>query len=931
MRSTLLLPALAAVCLAPLAAQTTRAERLLAELTLEERAGQLLMCWSLTRDDLDYARAAELRRWIADPAIGGVILSLGDAETAARLVGDLQRAAKVPLLMAGDFETGLSFRLTGTTDLGKPMLWGATGSSELAREAGRVTAIEARALGFHHVFAPVLDVNSDPRNPIINVRSFGEDPAAVARLGTAFVRGCQDAGALATGKHFPGHGDVDTDSHLALPTVPGDRAHLDAVELVPFRAAIDAGLGAIMTGHLAVPGLGLAPDEPATLAPRVLTGLLRAELGFDGLIVTDALDMGALKDSADAAVRALLAGADVLLMPRDPVATRDALCAAVRSGRVPQSRLDEACLRVLRAKERAGLLAGGGLPADDWRAVVACDEHRALAGRIASAGVTLLRDPGALVPLRPGPVALVVLTPDAAPDAGRALADALSDGGMLVEVHALHGASSPDDRAAALAAVGRADARGDLVLSLVYDRADRARRPLRGLDDVLQGLAELAHSHVTAVFGDPYALRHAHAGATVICAFHGSPHTERAVVDGLLGTGRLVGRMPVSVPGLCATGAGETRLPPTPAALPRVRPQSEGFAADLPERITALLRAAIDARAFPAAVAMVARRGNVVAEVALGTETYAPDAPAIGLDARFDLASLTKVCATTPVALRLADRGDLALDARVHDLVPAFAGGDKDLVTVRHLLTHTAGLPPFRRYFRQLAGSYAVLDAVVREPLVATPGTAYRYSDLGMMLLMLCDERGGGRPFVELCESEVFAPLGMQATFANGARPLDAVPTEVCAWRGELVRGRVHDENAAAMGGVSGHAGLFGTADDVTRVAQAFLGGGRGWLSPATVHVATSPGGIVGDGNRALGWALFTPDGSGGSRLSPGSYGHTGFTGTSVWCDPRRDLSIVLLTNRVHPTRDNQAHVAVRRALADLVVDTLVDDVPAPL
>ncbi|MGB3969615.1 MAG: glycoside hydrolase family 3 N-terminal domain-containing protein, partial [Planctomycetota bacterium] len=347
------------------------ATELLARLSLEEKAGQLFMSWSLSRvEGKDGASNHDrLLAWVRDAGLGGVILSLGTVADAAMLIPKLQSAAKVPLLLAGDFEGGVWFRLTGATELGNQMLVGATGSPALAEAMGRVTGEEARALGFHQVFAPVLDVNSNPANPIINVRSFGEDAQLVARLGAAFARGVRGAGLVACGKHFPGHGDVDTDSHLALPTVPGDGASLRARELLPFAVAAKEGLESVMTGHLGVPGLGEDPAVPATLSSKILGGVLRGELGFTGLVVTDALDMGGVKNKlppAEVAVQALLAGADVLLMPPDPLVARAAVVEAVQAGRVPLARLDDAVLRILRMKARVGLLAGGGRTAPDW-------------------------------------------------------------------------------------------------------------------------------------------------------------------------------------------------------------------------------------------------------------------------------------------------------------------------------------------------------------------------------------------------------------------------------------------------------------------------------------------------------------------------------------------------------------------------------------
>jgi beta-glucosidase-like glycosyl hydrolase len=304
-------------------------EQTLAELSLEEKAGQLIMPWVLGDFAPEGSESHErIFGMIEDQKVGGVIMSVGTPFEVAAKLNDLQGHAELPLLVAADLETGAGFRmrgaihmpgsidLGGATDFPSLMAVGATGREELAYEMGRITAVEARALGIHLPFAPVLDVNNNPDNPIINVRSFGEDPNNVARMGVAFVRGVQENGSIATGKHFPGHGDTETDSHVALPVIRHDRARMDSVELQPFREAIDAGMGAIMTAHISVPSLNGGVREPSTLSPFVLTNVLRGELGFDGIVFTDAMDMSAISrqhTSGEAAVRALEAGADVIL------------------------------------------------------------------------------------------------------------------------------------------------------------------------------------------------------------------------------------------------------------------------------------------------------------------------------------------------------------------------------------------------------------------------------------------------------------------------------------------------------------------------------------------------------------------------------------------------------------------------------------------
>lgn len=909
----------------PLAAQDD-AQALLARLDLEQKAGQLFVSWSLSRPEgskmLNHDR---MLGWVRDAGLGGVILSLGTVEDAAKLIPKLQAAAKVPLLLAGDFEGGVWFRLSGATELGNQMLVGASGSQALAEAMGKVTAQEAKALGFHWVFAPVLDVNSNPQNPIINVRSFGEDPALVARLGAAFARGVRSEGLVACGKHFPGHGDVDTDSHLALPTVPGDGARLRKVELLPFQVAAKEGLESVMTGHLAVPGLGEAATVPATLSKHILGDVLREELGFGGLVVTDALDMGGVKNAfapGEVAVQALLAGADVLLMPPDPLAARAAVVEAVQSGRVPMARLDDAVLRILRLKARVGLLAGGGTVAPDWQQRVHTKEAERLADEIAARGLTLVRDRGGLLPLTAAgadqTVAVTVLDKDEGGGAAfaRGLAEIAKAGNLRVSA-----ASSPDEIATAAQRVREAKR---VVLALhVKVRSYSGEIGLPpALRRVVQALRE--DQQVIAVsFGNPYLVQQVPAVDTYLCAFVSTERVEAAAAAALLGKAPIRGRLPVTIPGVAAAGTGLTVLPGGKVEVST--PAAHDLDQALPGNLRALLERAVAERAFPGAVCLVARSGELVAEVAVGRLGYEADDAPVTPDTLYDLASLTKVCATTPAILRLVAAGKLSLDEPVQNWLPQFTGTGKEVVTVRHLLAHNGGLPAYERYYRTLKGKAAIVRAATAEALMSEPGAGVTYSDLGFVLLMAIVETCSGERFEAFAQREVFDAFGM-----TGARfvPTDgpaaaAAPTEEDSSRGGIVRGFVHDENAFAMGGISGHAGLFAKAHDVLRFGVAMLAGGRSVLPRELVAMATRPAGFGDDTTRGLGFQLLSSGGYGGTTVPSGTFGHTGFTGTSLWCDPQHDLCVVMLSNRVHPTRVNNKILGVRRAVHDLVLGSL--------
>ena len=925
--AVLVLAALSSLPPASLRAQDPAAERF-AALSLEEKAGQLFMSWSLSRTEAKEGATNhdQMLAWVRDAGLGGVILSLGTVDDAATLVQKLQAAAKVPLLLAGDFEGGVWFRLKGGTELGNQMLVGATGSARLAEAMGRVTGEEAKALGFHFVFAPVLDVNSNPQNPIINVRSFGEDPQLVARLGSAFARGVRSAGLLACGKHFPGHGDVDTDSHLALAQVPGDGARLRAVELLPFAVASKDGLEAVMTGHLGVPGLGEDPNVPATLSKKILGDVLRGELGFTGLVVTDALEMKGVQNAfppGEVAVRALLAGADVLLMPPDPLAARAAVVEAVRSGRVPMARLDDAVLRILRAKAKVGLLSGGGAVAADWRSALRTPMAEGFADEIAARGLTLVRDRGGNLPLTKAAAADTVLVTllDQEEGAGRRFEESCAEVCGLGVVR-LSGTSSAEAIAAGVAKVAAARR---IVLALHVKVREYAGGV--GLPPALRPVVEALRDEqqvVAVSFGNPYLVQHLPAIDTYTCAFWSTERTERAAAAVLLGNAAVTGRLPVSIPGVAAAGTGLTRL--VAKNLAPIDPIDADFAPSLTADLNAVLAAAVRDGAFPGAVCRVARRGRIVFDAAVGKLGHASDDAAVTASTRFDLASLTKVCATTPAILRLVAAKKLSLDDPVQKWVPAFTGTGKDKVTVRHLLAHNGGLPAYERYYRTLQGKDAIVAAAATEGLMYEPGTGPTYSDLGFVLLLAIVEQASGEPFATFVQREVLSPFGMQhATFAptSGAALVDAAPTERDARRGGIVRGFVHDENAFAMGGISGHAGLFATAADVLAYGVAMLAGGREVLPRDLVEAAIQPAMVGGDTTRGLGFQMLASGSWAGSTVPAGTFGHTGFTGTSLWCCPSLDLCVVLLTNRVHPTRVNNKITAVRRAVHDAVLAAL--------
>ncbi len=914
----------------------------LARMSLEQRVGQVLMVRTFGEYyPADAQARRELVSMVQELALGGVILFRSQAYEAAALLHDLQvasaAAGNLPLVVAADFEWGADFRIDGAIPFPTAMAVGATYDPAAAEWMGRATARDARALGVHWIFAPVADVNVNPRNPVINVRAFGEDPDHVGNMVAAFVRGAQQGGVLATAKHFPGHGDTAVDSHISLPVLDHDNRRLQAVELAPFRSAIEAGVASIMTAHIAVPALTADSGLPATLSYAVLTDLLRTQLDFRGLVVTDAMEMGGISRrwwSGQAAVEALAAGADMVLLPPSPRAVHGAVVRAIERGDLGRDRLDAAVRGVLRAKARLGLREGvveSPLTALAENFAPASDLARSQ--EVSDSAVTVLRDRSGLLPLDArewNSVVVVGVSDNDEPAPTSALVSALRVPLAAVTSRSIDGRTRGDEAAEIVTAASKGRVLVLAVRVRIRSSTGRIALPRRQAQYAAM-LADLEVPTIVAALGSPYAIAAFPQASTVLTSYGWSDPLQRAVARAITGEIPVTGRLPVSVPGLYPVGHGEQRAalvadlaPPADVVYGAAAGDSNPVdAVDLTSAAMALERWA-EAGAFPGAVYAVGHRNQLVGLGSVGDMSYDDDALPMPVDALFDLASLTKVLATTPVAMRAVERGNLRLDYPVQALVPEFQGADKSAVTIRHLLTHTSGLPAYVEFFRdhdpEDAGPTvraAVLERIYAADLEAPPGSRYAYSDLGILLLGEALSRALGEPFAEFAQREFYEPLGIRDTMWNPptSERQRIPPTELDAWRGTLVHGVVHDENAYATGGVAPHAGLFSTARDLATYAQMMLNlgtyGHNRVLRRSTIDRWRKPQDLVVGSSRGLGWD--TARGSQRwSMFDASAYGHTGFTGTSVWIDPTRDLFVILLTNRVHPTRENQQHIEAR-------------------
>lgn len=931
-----------------------RAREVLGGLDLEAKAGQII----LPRAPAVFLNEADPRRRhlleLAESGrIGGAIVFAGTPEATRGLSSALQSVAPLPVLVAADYEWGTAMRTAGGTRFPPAMQAGAAPDPEAMFRQGEIVGRESRAVGVHLVLAPVLDVLRSEGSAVIGTRSYGADPETVAELGAAFARGIAAGGALATAKHFPGHGGTDADSHHRLALVPAERETLDRVDLLPFRRAVADGIAAVMPGHLAAPALDGRRDRPASLSPEILEGLLRTEMGFRGLVVSDALEMEGVRAGrfdGEVAVAAVAAGVDALLAPKDPVVTHRTLVRAVRSGRLPEAALDRAVLRVVEAKARLGLFERRA-PPERLAESFADPAAREWAGTRFRRGLTLLRDDDRQLPFstrilgggesRTPSVLLVELHREGPyePDR-RFFRDELRRRGALrSRIPAVSHGAIPVRRFTAAA-----DAAEVVLL------ADFRRDGLSPPEELRNTLTPFAEKTVAVSFGNPRGVEGLPSETAVLLAWDGGRESQEAAAAALFGEAPIDGRSPVPLDG-AAPGAGLHRDPQRqtlrPAAIEEVRMHAEAI-----ENIRSVIRAAVEERVTPGASVLVARRGAVLLHEGFGRLTYEEDAAPVTADTIYDLASLTKVVGTTTLAMLLTEAGRLDLSLPVSAYLPEFtaeapSGEERERrrgVVVADLLAHCSGLPAWIQFYLEFdpearglpveEARRRVFDRILGAASEYEPRTVTVYSDNGILLLGEILERVAGEPLDSLAQRLIFEPLSMRDT---GYRPapdlLERIaPTEDNPWRKRLVRGEVHDENTVVLGGVAAHAGLFGTTGDLGVFAQMLLNGGAmhgvRLLRADTVARFTRRADRVPGSSRALGWDTPSRTSSGGpssagSYFSAASFGHTGFTGTSIWIDPEREAFAVLLTNRVHPTRENDGIVRLRPAFHDAVLRAL--------
>lgn len=930
-------------------------------LNLKERIGQLFIYTIAPQQDK--ANKDLLHKVVEEYKVGGLLFSGGLMENQTALTNEAQQKAQVPLMITFDGEWGLAMRLKNTPNFPRNMVLGCIQDNALLYEYGREMARQCHEMGVQVNFAPVADVNINPKNPVINTRSFGEVPANVADKVVAYSKGLEEGGVLAVSKHFPGHGDTDVDSHKALPLLPFSRERLDSVELQPFKKVIQARLGGIMVGHLEVPAYEKQKGVPSSLSHSIVTDLLKKELGFRGLVFTDALAMKGVSGNASVCLRALKAGNDLLLVPRRLKEELEAVLAAVKSGELPESEIEARCRKVLMYKYALGLDKKPHIQLSGLSARINAPQANDLLRRLNLAAITILSNREKVLPLDPSFKEVAVLKVGDAPL--QPFVKELSRYTRPAEFRLNR--ELPEAEASRL--------KGELAKykRILVCVTETQLAPYRNFFTKFAPGVPVVYLFFTPAKQVGQLGNGISSANAVVLAHTTNDDVQQQVAQIVYGRAGADGRLSASIGTLFPAGAGVTL---TPQDAPRFLPEEHGMRAAGLEAIDKIAEEGIREGAYPGCQVVVLKDGREMYNKAFGTHTWkAGTAQGGSLPVRpvqptdvYDLASLTKTTATLLAVMKLYDDGRLNLTDRVANHLPYLQDTDKKNITVRELLLHESGLPSTLLFYQEAIDkeSYtgtlfkARADAAHRvrigrqtwansafsfrkgltskvatpeytmqvsdslwlhrdfkqeylQKIVSTPlrDKRYRYSCVGFILLQQLVEARAGMPMDAYLEKEFYAPMGLRRTGYLPLRSLrkdEVVPSsEDLFLRKTTLQGFVHDESAAFQGGVSGNAGLFSSAEEVAKIYQMLLNGGelngKRYLSKETCRVFTTTVSKI--SRRGLGFDKpdkRNPQKSPCTESAPASvYGHTGFTGTCAWADPTNGLVYVFLCNRLYP------------------------------
>ncbi|WP_408629609.1 glycoside hydrolase family 3 N-terminal domain-containing protein [Aquimarina algiphila] len=907
-------------------------------MTLKEKVGQLFMVNVSSSDSKK--ETDKIKQLIEEYTIGGVIFSKGGPGRQARLNNEYQDISKVPLLIGIDAEWGLGMRLDSTQAFPWNMTLGAIQNDDLIEETGRQIGRHCKRLGIHMNFAPVVDINTNPKNPIIGNRSFGENKEIVAQKALAFMKGMQREGIMANAKHFPGHGDTDTDSHKTLPTISFDAKRIDSIELYPYKQLIKEGLSGAMVAHLNIPSLESRYNYPSSISKKVVSTLLKDSLKFEGLIFTDALNMkGAsdFKSPGEIDLAAFLAGNDVLLMSEDVPLASQKIVSAYYAGAITEERLSYSVRKILLAKYKAGLNSYTPVSLGFLHEELNSVKNKTLHHELVENSLTILKNERATLPIKNLDLKKIAYV-SLGDDSGEPFYEELQKYAKVDWVKANQLGEMIDQLS-----------NYNYVIVGFHKSNASPWAAYKFKDKELVWLYEIARLNTTVlnVFARPYAMLDMLTTTNlegVLMAYQNSTVAQEKAAQLLFGALEAKGKLPVGIGPDFPVGTGlETRL------LKRLSyglPESVGMNSYKLARIDSIVDFALQEKMTPGVQLVVARKGKVIFNKNYGYHTYDKFRKVKGSDV-YDVASLTKILATLPLTIELKDKGIISLDSKVGKLLPAFKDSNKEHITIRSMLSHYAKLKawipfyvhtmdsvtkkPDKKYYRTTRSKefniqvtnnlyfrsdmkdsliLKIRDSELRDRL------RYKYSDLPFYLLQEYIESHYGNSLNKLTQQHFYKPLGASNTTylpLTKFKKKKIVPTENDRiFRGEVVHGYVHDQGAAMLGGVGGHAGLFTNANDVTKIMQMYLNkgyyGGKQYFGEQTLEEFNTCHYCHKNVRRGVGFdkPQLGDVGPTCGCISMSSFGHSGFTGTFTWADPEEEIIYVFLSNRTYPNAANR-------------------------
>lgn len=931
----------------------TWAEQVFDSLSIDERIAQLFMIE--VRPTYGAAHLNKVRETINRHKVGGIVFFKGNPTQQVKLTNEFQEMSKTKMLIAIDGEWGLAMRLANTISYPYQLGLGSIQDDQLIFEMGREIGRQCKRLGIHVNFAPVIDVNNNPNNPVINYRSFGEDPTNVSNKGWAYAAGMQEAGVIACAKHFPGHGDTDVDSHKDLPVIKHSLERLQSVEFQPFQHLIKHGVRSVMTAHLFIPAIDSRQNIASSISDKAVNGILRKQMGFVGLSFTDALNMqGVAKYHTDGELelKALLAGNDILLAPGDIPKATLLIKNAMKSGKISEEYVWGKVMKVLNYKHAVGLHEFK--PLNEQNVVEDLNSARAkqINYKLVEKSLCLVKDENAVLPITSDRNKDNILSISLGSSSESIMQKELKKYGIVKHVSLAKNAS-PAAYSEALNQVERAE------ITIIGLHNTSKYPPSFGVASNVQSFVNEANQRGKTLlvdFGNPYNLKKFPGQKSVLLAHEDKPENQIKAAQAIVGIAEVNGLLPVTVSneykakmGVSTKARGE---------LHEALPEEVGMNASYFRKVDEIVASAIRTGATPGCQVFVAKNGKTIYNKSYGKFSYDPNATKVETSHLYDLASITKVAATTLSIMKLEEEGKLSLHDKMSKYLPELKNTNKDFVTIKMVLEHKAGLKSWIPFYFETVKEQAFYDSIyskvpteehtievgkdlymlgsykqrvferIYESEIETVGR-YKYSDLGMILMKELIEKVTMTDFESYVNETFYNPMGLQRMTFLPLKVYEEeyiIPTaEAPDMRKNRVQGYVHDPAAAMLGGVSGHAGLFGNAESLGVLMQMLLNGGtyngKRYLQAATIEKFTKR--QASDSRRGIGWDKPEPN---RRKVNPASdyasnacFGHTGFTGTMVWADPEHDLVFVFLSNRVYPSQDNRKLISqgVRTKIMD--------------